>query len=181
VALHRSRIIITEPKEAIAAWVQEKLGDEHPWEGNYNTMGYFDTRKQKLIAAVVYDRWIYNGNHQWQDVCMHVAGEGLWCTPEFLYAAFDYPFNQAGCRRVTGLVSSENLKARRLDEHIGFTCEAEIKEGSPHGADTLIYRMFNNECKWIQDEKFKGQSWVKNQAPPFQIIKQQHRRKDKLI
>ena len=147
-AMSRSSIIISQPKDLIARWVQAKQDLENPWEHKYSTIGYYDTKVQKLKAAVVFDRFTRGEEDNYQDCCLHVAGEGLWATKEFLHAVFDYCFNQCGCVRVTGLVASTNTKARHFDEHIGFVYEATLKKALPSD-DVIVYRMFREDCRWI--------------------------------
>lgn len=67
---------------------------------------------------------------------------------QFFWAIFDYPFNQLGVRRVTGLVSTANLAAQRVDEHLGFVEEARLQDYFPNG-DAIIYVMRKEGCKWL--------------------------------
>ena len=97
----------------------------------------------KLIGGVVFNQYTGTG------VSMHVAGEKGWLNREFLRAAFRYPFDQLGCRRVTGLVRTDNLEAQRFDEHLGFKREGLIREGDDDGCDLILYGMLRRECRWI--------------------------------
>lgn len=95
------------------------------------------------LGVVLYDD--FNG----ANINMHVAGiTGRWLSKTFLWMAFDYPFNQLGCRRVTGLVPSSNADARRFDEHLGFRLEATLKDAHPDG-DLLVYAMHREDCRWL--------------------------------
>ena len=152
---HPYRQIITQPREWIARWVQVKQNLEDPWTHGYTTLGYFDYKKQGLIAAVVFDRFTKREDDCFQDCCLHVAGEGMWATKEFLFAVFDYVFNQLNCVRVTGLVAASNESARRFDEHLGFTNEATISKELPC-SDLIVYRMFKQDCRWIKPEVKHG-------------------------
>lgn len=86
----------------------------------------------------------------YQDCCVHIAARpgAHWATEEFLYHACAYPFLELGCRRVTGLVSRKNKRARKIFEKIGWEFEACLKEQRPDD-DTIVYRMFNDKCKWL--------------------------------
>ena len=97
-----------------------------------------------IVAGVVYTMYTGTG------VCMHVASnkEG-WLTKDFLRMAFQYTFIQLGCRRVTGLVRSDNYQAQKFDEHLGFKREGVIREGDDDGCDLIIYGMLRSECRWI--------------------------------
>lgn len=67
---------------------------------------------------------------------------------EFFWTIFDYPFNQLGVKRVTGLVSTANLNAQRVDEHLGFVEEARLKDYFRDG-DAIVYIMTRETCKWL--------------------------------
>ena len=69
-------------------------------------------------------------------------------TREFLWMVFDYAFNQAKVKRITGLVGEGNLKARSFDEHIGFVLETTLQDAHPTG-DMLVYKMTRPMCRWL--------------------------------
>ncbi len=89
-------MIITQPKEAIGGFVNIRQGlpPGTPW-GPFNALGL--VRNNELVAGVIYN------NREGANVCMHIgAVDGAkWLNEEFLFAAFDYPFNELGKRRVT--------------------------------------------------------------------------------
>lgn len=97
-----------------------------------------------LVGGVMYTD--YNKSNIW----MHVAGtDGMqWASKAFVRAAFRYPFQQLGVKRVTGWVEASNEKARRLDEHLGFKQEAVLKNAAQDGGDVIIYVMFREDCKY---------------------------------
>lgn len=133
-------------KARVIEWVERKLDDHFPLA---TAIGL--ERDGELVAGVLYDR--YNG----ASICMHVAADGSnWLTREFLFVAFAYPFNQLGCKRITGIVNSNNVRAQRFDEHLGFTLEARLKDAMPDGADMLIYRMLRDECIWIKGRSYEN-------------------------
>jgi RimJ/RimL family protein N-acetyltransferase len=84
---------------------------------------------------------------------MHIAAEGKrWMNRQILFAAFDYPFNQLGVRRITGLVPGKNMQARGFDEHIGFRLEG-VMRNALKDDDILVYGMLREECRWLDLEK----------------------------
>lgn len=138
-------MIVAQPKEQIAEFVSACYGVPQVAWVEYSTLGLI--RSGKLVAGVVYDKW---GDG---DVCMHVGAVGNnWLNREFLFAAFDYPFTQVGCRRVTGLVPANNFAAKRFDEHLGFVLEGRMRKGTPDG-DLLVYGMLKEECRWLRLER----------------------------
>jgi hypothetical protein len=97
-----------------------------------------------LRVVVAYDAFCAN-------VCqMHVAGDGSnWMTRRLLWAAFDYPFNQAKCVEVFGLVPGNNYAALRLNFHLGFKKIHTVKSGWETGVDLVIMSMRKEDCKWL--------------------------------
>lgn len=106
-----------------------------------------------LVAGVVYNEY----NHV--NINMHVAAVGKnWLRREFLWAAFDYPFNQCGVKRITAFIEDENKAAIKFDEHLGFKYEARMKDAYING-DILIYVLRREDCRWLdlkrnRDERF---------------------------
>lgn len=102
-------------------------------------------RDGELIAGVIYEG--HSGTNLW----MHVAAKpgARWATPEFLEAAFSYPFVQLGCDRVTGYVDASNTAARKFDEHLGFKKEAILKGAAHDGGDVILYVMWKKDCRYV--------------------------------
>ena len=125
--------------DGVAEWVCAKTGVEY-----YPGMPAIGCMVQgEMVAGVVYTD--FNGS----SIAIHsrVSNPRL-VSREFFWAIFNYPFNQLGVRRVTGLVSTANLAAQRVDEHLGFVEEARLKEYFPDG-DAIIYVMWKESCKWL--------------------------------
>lgn len=128
--------------DEVVRWVAHRTNEY----GNFGAaVGIGWARDDRLVAGVVYNEW--NG----VNLCMHVASDGTrrWLTREFLRVAFDYPFNQAGVRRVTGLVGEGNAEARRFDEHLGFKLETRLTGAHPTG-DLLVYVLWRDDCRWLR-------------------------------
>lgn len=132
--------ILVGMDDFVGPWVAKWCGANFI-KGACSTIGLAEDGK--IIAGVLYEAW--NG----ANLSMHVAAEGRrWLTRDFLFACFDYPFNQLKVKRVTGLVPSMNLEAQRFDEHLGFRREAILKDAYP-GGDLIIYSMFRDDCRWL--------------------------------
>lgn len=126
----------------IVDWVAERTNSRY-----CDAVGIGWECEGHLIAGVVYDQ--FNG----VNMQMHVASDGTrrWLRREYLHACFDYPFNQAKVKRVTGLVGEGNIAAQRFDEHLGFVLETTLKGAHPSG-DLLVYVLWKEACKWIKHE-----------------------------
>ena len=102
-------------------------------------------RDGELVAGVLYEGW--NGVNVW----MHVAAAPgrRWMNKEFLRYCFHYPFNELGCRRVSGSVDASNEEARRFDEHLGFKQEAVLHGAAADGGDVILYVMRREDCRYV--------------------------------
>lgn len=100
-------------------------------------------RGTEFIAGIVY----YCYRHP--NIEMAIASTTpKWATKTTLRAAFDFPFNQLGCNRVTALVDIDAAATRRFDERLGFVQEGILREAHPNG-DAVVMGMLKNECRWI--------------------------------
>jgi RimJ/RimL family protein N-acetyltransferase len=117
--------------------------DDLEFFGKINTLGV--EQNGELIAGVVFE------NYTGSSISMHVAAlDGRnWMSRDFLFRVFAYPFLQLECNRVTGLVRTDNAKAQRFDEHIGFIKEGVLRKGATDGTDYIIYGMLKEECRWL--------------------------------
>ena len=139
--------IIAQPKEVIAEFVARIQRQSEPW-GNYTALGY--VQDGALLAGV-----IYNGFSE-ANVSAHIAAiKGChWLRREFLYAMFDYPFNQLRKRRITALVAKKNHPARKFVRHLGFTQEGCLKHYFERD-DMLCYGMLRENCRFIKQQQLQ--------------------------
>jgi RimJ/RimL family protein N-acetyltransferase len=71
-------------------------------------------RNGELLGGVLY------ANFTGESVAMFTAGwDPHWLNRDLLYVIFDYPFNQLGVKRIFGLVSEDNVHARRFNAKFG--------------------------------------------------------------
>jgi hypothetical protein len=125
----------------IGQWVTEKAGGKYQ-NGNV-CIGI--EKDGELVVGVMYDG--YTGENG--SISMHWrVDDPKAVTRLFYWMAFDYPFNHAKVRRITGLVDSSNTRAIRVDEKLGFKCEARLESYFPKG-DALVFRLFKDECRFL--------------------------------
>ena len=80
---------------------------------------------------------------------LHTAGFApRWATRDFLWVAFDYPFNQLGCKKVFGQVPEYNKQALEIDLKLGFKVVARIEDVFPDGA-CLVLALAREDCRWL--------------------------------
>ena len=96
----------------------------------------------QFLGAVLYS------NYRDCSIEMTSAGKPGWLTKGHLGGFFRYPFNQLGCRRVTGIVHRKNKHARKINERLGFKLEGVCRHGFEDG-DAMIYGMIKKDCRWI--------------------------------
>ena len=127
--------------EYVGRWVATRA--QVFWHPEDKAIGLLDPDKG-IIAGVLYQD--FNG----ANIVAHIAAEpgARWMTRHFLWAIFDYPFNQLGVRRITGQVAAKNIQARQFDEHLGFVAEATLKDALPDD-DLLLYCMRRENCRWL--------------------------------
>lgn len=143
--------IITGHEEIFGPWLMNQIAGE--WiPGRGSVIGLWEDGVGP-VAACLYE------SHNGASVLGHLAGIGRkWMNREFLWFCFHYPFEQLGVNKILGLVESTNTEAQRLDEHLGFTLEATLKDAAPNG-DLLIYSMTRDQCKWLSlKEKYRGKT-----------------------
>lgn len=107
------------------------------------------TSQGKLLGGNIYTGYTGASIH------LHMAGfEPAWANRDFLWVAFDYPFNQLGCKKVFGQVPETNLKALEIDLKLGFKIVARIEDVFPDGA-CLLLALAREDCRWL-DIKPRG-------------------------
>jgi RimJ/RimL family protein N-acetyltransferase len=138
-------VIITQPKELIGAFVNVRQGckPDMSW-GNFNALGL--VRNGRLVAGVIYNCY------EAANVNMHIGAIGShWLTRQFLFAAFDYPFNQLNKRRATAMIRKKNSRTRKFAEHLGFVYEGTMV--NYYADDDLIcYGMLRENCRFLVDQ-----------------------------
>ena len=132
----------------IARWVGRRLGIEE--FGPAAAIGVVEDGT--LVAGIVYSGW----RDRPGALEMSIASTSpRWCRRWVLEAAFRYPFEQLGARRVQATVRRGNGTARRFVERLGFRYEGMAREAWPTGEDAAVYSMLRRECRWTGDRHGK--------------------------
>ncbi len=101
-------------------------------------------KDDRLVGGVVYNQF------EAANVCAHIgAVEGKnWLTRDFLWAMFDYPFNQLGKRRITALVARKNKGARKFVDNLGFSYEGCLKHYYEND-NLLVFGLLRENCRFL--------------------------------
>jgi hypothetical protein len=140
--LENGDLLTSGPKELFIPWFCQRTKQSTVgWEKSSMLARVRDLRPLVVV--------IYNHFHH-PDIWMHIAAEPhtLWCTPDFVYHCFYYPFVELGCGRVTALAPSR-ARHRKWLRKLGFIEEGCIRESLPTGDDQIVYGMLRRECRWL--------------------------------
>lgn len=104
--------------------------------------------KGRIMAACVADSFTV-------DACsVHLAiDRPIVLKSGFLEAIADHLFNTCGRARIFGLLPSNNQRAIKFDEHIGFTRVATIPNAIREGVDYIVMVMERGQCPWLPENK----------------------------
>lgn len=131
--------MIVYDKDRCIEWMADWAGSKFGFDNYRQAIGY--ERDGRLVAAVSYAH--YTG---------HDIEMGLLVSEPpskgFVCAAFDYPFNQLKCLRVTAEIASKNSRMLRLIERFGFMPEG-IKRGALPNDDYILFGMTRSECRYL--------------------------------
>jgi len=126
--------------EKVGIWVTEKAGGEYKQGNTAIGIEY----NGALIGGVMYDG--FTGG----TIFIHSRiDEPKKITRTFYFMIFDYPFNQLQIKALRGIVNINNLCAIKLNEHIGFTREAMLRDYFLDG-DAIVYTMFKDDCRFLR-------------------------------
>lgn len=103
----------------------------------------------ELIGVVLYNG--FNGC----TCSMHCAGDGNWISREFLRAAFEYPFVTGNMVQIFAPVPGNNLRALKLNRHLGFEVLHRIAHGWEYGVDLVMMGMNKATCRWIRSAEVR--------------------------
>lgn len=96
----------------------------------------------KIVSGAVY--FDYNGRSITAGIATDVSFARM-----FIKVIFHYPFVQLNVKRVSAAVEENNHKSHKLLTHFGFEHEAVLTDAGRFG-DLHIYRMFRENCKWLE-------------------------------
>ncbi len=185
-----SRIeIVTDPianSYVLAQWALERL--DEPDLTSVNDLGAFrafgvvrnEGGKVTPLAVVIFNyfRELPMGN----DMRVIVAAESpKWCLPGVLRELFRYPFEVAGCERLTSTIRDGNNRSLRLTKGLGFKKEGTLRRAHDGKTNTIVLGMLKHECKWLngprKHERNNGQEIFRESSAGSRSSKNRRRAK----
>lgn len=127
--------------DIVGNWVVERTGSALPRSGA-SAIGLI--QNGKIAAGVLYEDFTQASIH-----ATIAIDFGAVLTKDFVFAIFDYPFNQLGVEKILVYINSSNTESERLAKHFGFVEEARVK-GVFLDGDQVIYSLTKDQCKLLK-------------------------------
>lgn len=109
----------------------------------YTALGV--VRSGFLLGGVVFH------NFKPEDGIIEMSGASSradWLRPSTLRRLFSYPFVQLGCVNLITITGRKNMRARKIDEFLGFRLVGIIHR---RNEDAALYEMPRSRCRWIKE------------------------------
>ena len=145
--------IVTDPlvpSHELAEWAIRRLHGEDVHTvadlGPYRAFGILKDGKAVCVVIYTWFRQMSEGN----DVRVIIVSEDpSWCLPGVLRELFRYPFEVAGCERMTAVIRDGNERSLRLCLGLGFKREGVLRRAHNGKTNAIILGMLKHECKWL--------------------------------
>ena len=131
--------MVSDPK-MIGYYVAQRCHCPLPMDGA-TALGLWDG---KFIAGVVYER--FTGVSV---VASIAVDDPKRITREWIWAIFDYPFNQLMVKKILVYACSSNEDSLHLARRFGFKQVAVIPEVYEDG-DMIVLELHKQDCKWLE-------------------------------
>lgn len=136
--------LLLHADDDVGRWVCAQLPAQEVWTpGMGAAIGI--TRAQSLVAGVTFFQ--FNNTNVWTGIA---ATDPRALSRGILAKLFDYPFRQLKAKRITALVDASNTRSRQFVERLGFSAEATLSASAADGSDQILYRMRQEECRWLK-------------------------------
>jgi RimJ/RimL family protein N-acetyltransferase len=101
-------------------------------------------RGDRLVAAVIYDNWTPNS------VCVHqLLRSPTVLRHGWLQAVCHYGFVVRGINQSFGTLPSNNPRAYKFNQHIGYREVGRMPDYFDDGVDRIIMQMNKDECRYL--------------------------------
>jgi len=127
--------------DLVGNWVVNRTGSALPRSGA-TAIGL--VHGGKIVAGVLYEDFTQASIH-----ATIAIDHGTVLSRDFVFAIFDYPFNQLAVEKILVYVNTANEASMKLAEHFGFVEEARVK-GVFLDGDQVIYSITKDQCKLLK-------------------------------
>jgi len=129
------------------AWMEARA---NPIRDEFSTGICAYDQTGKICAAFVADSFTVDG-------CgVHLAIDNPMAIRRgFIHECLHFIFVTRGRKRCFGIVPSNNLKAIRFNEHIGFRIVAKLEDAYATGVDYIYMRMDADNNRWVTPEQLQ--------------------------
>lgn len=133
---------------AVADWVLSRI--PHMAGGGFGpcvAIGVTDAAGTPVAGAVYHGYTALPGGG---DIQMSMAADSArWARRGVIRALLDYPFNDAGCHRITTLTPARNGRALRINAGLGFEREGCIRRGFGDD-DAIVMGLLREDAgRWL--------------------------------
>jgi hypothetical protein len=123
-------------------WTQKRLGLVQTSDTR-GLVAFNEFDELERAAVVIFDNWTTNSVRVHQVIVRPMVIRHGW----FELIA-EYVFDHGKRKIMYGTVPSDNVKAKRLNAHIGMTVVATLKDAISDGVDMLVYEVRREDFRW---------------------------------
>ena len=130
-------------------WVNQQVGINQA--GDTSGIMAIDLDKNETVGACIMDNWTQNSVQ-----CHFMLTSPLVLKHKFLECCFNFMFVESNVAKIYGLVPADNLKAVKINKHMGFTVKARLEEAYEVGVDYLLMELKRENCKYVETKLDKA-------------------------
>ena len=127
----------------VGEWVAKRIRCHYD-EFDSQALGW--QTDERIVCGVIYE------DYNVSSVVAHIACDRP-MVPKFVWAIFDYPFNQMGVSKIICPIPQFNEDSMRLCRKFGFAEECRIRDAHPSG-DMIFYTMRREDCRWLKGTRY---------------------------
>jgi len=100
--------------------------------------------RDDIVAVMVVHGW----ERRYRNCQISMAAtDARWATRSTIQKLLNYPFGQLGVERVTTIISSENARALKFNEGLGFVREGCLRRGCGDHGDAVILGLLREDAQ----------------------------------
>tara|TARA_R100001377_G_C3191509_1_gene110813 strand:- start:1191 stop:1631 length:441 start_codon:yes stop_codon:yes gene_type:complete len=138
--------------ERIAEWVSNHI--PHVYEGFEKYIGIGYIVKEKIVAGFIFND--YHAHFGTIQLSM-AATSPVWAKKNTIKEILRYPFEQLKCYKIFTTTPADNIKALKVNEHIGFKQEAILAHQFGKKRHAVVMRMLLPDYNKFLKENCDGQ------------------------